>query len=77
MIDRYINAYDFAELIENLDITVLKELAQMPTSKVVPISEVFKVIAGHSNYHGDDILSALTCIAEGKEVNPIKPLESR
>lgn len=42
--------------------------------KVVPLSEIFRVIAGHSDYHGDNILSALTCIAEGKEVKPIKPI---
>lgn len=42
---------------------------------VVPLSEIYRVIAGHSDYHGDRILSALTCIAEGKEVKPIKPLE--
>ena len=46
-----------------------------PTEKVVPISEIFKLIAGHSNYHGDNILSALTCVSEGKIVEPIKPLE--
>ncbi len=43
--------------------------------KTVPLDEIYRVIAGHSNYHGDDILSALSCIAEGKEVKPIKPLE--
>ena len=35
--------------------------------KSVPLSEVYRVIAGHSNYHGDDILATLTCIAEGKK----------
>lgn len=47
----------------------------MPVADVVPISEVFRLIAGHSNYHGDNILSALQCVALGKEVKPIKPLE--
>lgn len=51
---RYINAYDFAEVIENLDITVagkparwndakytvLKELAEAPTADVAPRAEV-------------------------------------
>lgn len=33
-------------------------------------------IAGHSDYHGDSILSAIYCIAEGKEKNkPIEPIE--
>ena len=44
--------------------------------KTVSLSEIYRVIAGHSNYHGDSILAALTCIAEGKEVSPIKPIET-
>ena len=31
-------------------------------------------IAGHSNYHGDDILCAIYCMAEGKEIDTIKPV---
>ena len=42
--------------------------------KVVSLTDIYRCIAGHSNYHGDDILSALTCIAEGKKVNPVSPL---
>ena len=52
----------------------LKEVNRTPTADVVHIDEVFRLIAGHSNYHGDAILSALMCVAEGKEVKPIKPL---
>ena len=44
--------------------------------KSVSLSEIYRVIAGHSNYHGDSILAAFTCIAEGKEVYPIKPIET-
>ena len=41
----------------------------------IHIDDIYRLIAGHSNYHGDSILSALTCIAEGKEVTkPITPL---
>lgn len=63
---------------------ILDELAKAPTinpedmyggRRVVLLDDVFKVIAGHSDYHGDSILAALTCIAEGKEVKPVKPLE--
>ena len=32
-------------------------------------------IAGHSNYHGDSILCALYCAAEGKEIHNVKPLD--
>ena len=43
----------------------------------IHIDDVYRLIAGHSNYHGDSILSALTCIAEGKNVTkPITPLDS-
>lgn len=44
--------------------------------RMIPLNEVYRVIAGHSNYSGDAILSALTCIAEGKDVKPVKPLET-
>ena len=54
------------EVIENLQ-----------AAEAVLLSDVYRLIAGHSNYHGDAILSALTCITEGKEVKPIKPLESK
>lgn len=54
MAERYINAYDFAETIENLDITVagkparwndakytvLQEIAQCPDADVVPRAEI-------------------------------------
>lgn len=41
----------------------------------VPLNEVYRLIAGHNKYHGDAILSALTCVAEGKTVSPIRPLK--
>ena len=47
---------------------------QPPADQCVPLSEVYRVIAGHSDYHGDNILAALTCIAAGKEVKPVRPL---
>lgn len=43
--------------------------------ETVSLHDVYRLIAGHSDYHGDDILSALTCIAEGKEVSPIRPMD--
>ena len=41
---------------------------------MIHIDEVYRLIAGHSNYHGDSILSAFTCLVEGKDVKPIAPL---
>lgn len=55
--------------------TVLRLISTTPTVEAVPLRNVYRLIAGHSDYHGDDILSALTCVTEGKEVKPIKPLE--
>lgn len=46
-------------------------LADMPCAEAVSLHDIYRVIAGHSYYHGDRILAALTCIAEGKEVNPV------
>ena len=43
--------------------------------KIIKLSDVYRIIAGHSDYHGDNILSALTCLAEGKEVDNVKPLK--
>ena len=76
------NYIDRDKLMENvtpwLDGSVLvisaDSVYDAPAEKVVPINEVFRLIAGHSNYHGDDILSALTCVSEGKIVQPIKSL---
>ena len=50
-------------------------LADMPCAEAVSLHDIYRVIAGHSYYHGDRILSALTCMAEGKEVNPVCPTD--
>ena len=44
----------------------------IPAAKVVSLHDIYRVIAGHSYYHGDRILAALTRIAEGKKVNPVR-----
>lgn len=57
--------------------TALKHLiADFPSVDVVPLCDIYRCIAGHSNYHGDNILSSITCICEGKKVNPIKPIDA-
>lgn len=52
----------------------IKELpsAQPKRNGFVHIDDIYRLISGHSNYHGDNILAALTCLAEGKEV--LKPI---
>lgn len=52
---------------------VKRVLTDMSNAKVVSLHDIYRVIAGHNYYHGDHILAALTCIAEGKEVNPVRP----
>lgn len=45
--------------------------------RMINADKLAKRIAGHSNYHGDSILSAIYCAAEGKENNaPIRPIEN-
>ena len=46
--------------------------------RMINADKLAKRIAGHSNYHGDAILAAIYCAAEGKENdNPIRPIEAQ
>lgn len=47
-----------------------------PAPRGVSLHDVYRVVAGHSYYYGGDILAALTCIAEGKNVNPAHPADA-
>ena len=79
LIDRRKLVSDFWQGVEDCAILSYEDTDELmenaPTVKAVPVDEILRVIAGHSNYHGDNILSALICIAEGKKVNPVRPLE--
>ncbi len=45
--------------------------------RMINADKLAKRIAGHSNYHGDSILVAIYCAAEGKENDaPIRPIET-
>lgn len=53
-----------------------KELENIKTEvntrkKYIDGNLLFSKIAGHSNYHGDSILSAISCLQEGKEISTI------
>lgn len=50
-------------------------LDEIPAAEAVSLHDIYRVIAGHSYYHGDRILAALSCIVEGKEVNPVRPAD--
>ena len=46
------------------------------SERLINADELARRIAGHSDYHGDDILSAIYCMAEGKHSDEsIKPLK--
>ncbi len=58
-------------------------IADMPTltppnePRMINADKLAKRIAGHSNYHGDSILAAIYCAAEGQENDaPIRPIET-
>lgn len=81
--DEYINREDAIAKLTDLDaiepnatmVDVKRLLTVMPAAKTVSLHDIYRVIAGHSYYHGDRILAALSCIAEGKEVNPVRPAD--
>ena len=58
---------------------IYKALEAVPSadrpSGYIHIDDVYRLVAGHSDYHGDSILSAFTCLTEGKDVKPIRPLD--
>ena len=66
------NQYDFETFL-----SICKKLGLVYgyKNKAIDYEELFRLIAGHSDYHGDAILCAIVCLAEGKEVNKIRPLE--
>lgn len=54
-----------------------KEQAEGSNEIMRFVEYVGSKIAGHSDYHGDNILSALYCAAEGKEIQDVAPLKAR
>lgn len=42
----------------------------------INIDILSKLFAGHSDYHGDTILSLIACVSEGKEVSSARPLDT-
>lgn len=64
-------SYNFGFSRENIK----NSINTIPTAKAVSLHDIYRVISGHSYYHGDSILAALSCIVEEKEVNPIRPAD--
>ena len=52
-------------------------LAPSNEPRMINADKLARRIAGHSNYHGDSILAAIYCAAEGrKNAAPIRPVET-
>lgn len=68
-------AWDADTRVGYVQVVDVGDILDMPSAKVVSLYDIFRVIAGHSYYHGDRILAALKCIVEGKEVNPVCPTD--
>ena len=43
--------------------------------RLLYIEDVFRLVEGHSIYSGDSILSAFTCLSEGRDIKDITPLD--
>lgn len=60
-------------------VSIYDTIKNLPTADVVEVKkfadELCSKFAGHSDYHGDTILSTIRCIAEGKKVGNARPLK--
>ena len=46
--------------------------------KLIDVNKLARRIAGHSDYHGDNILSAIYCMAKGQVTDvPIAPIKRK
>ena len=61
--------------IEAIDMAIEALSAADRPKNMIHIYDVYRLIAGHSDYHGDSILSAFKCLVEGKDVKDITPLD--
>lgn len=69
----------FADCAQEARETISKTPTLTPPNepRMINADKLAKRIAGHSNYHGDSILAAIYCAAEGKENDvPIRPIET-
>ena len=64
---------------EEVEVAYKNDIESLPSAdrpkNMIHIDDVYRLIAGHSDYHGDSILSAFTCLVEGKDVKSIAPLD--
>ena len=49
------------------------ELLKEQKEQCNKLDYLFSKIAGHSDYHGDSILTAITCVKEGKKIGSVIP----
>ena len=70
-------SYVFDLDVQALDMAI-SALSPPNEPRMINADKLAKRIAGHSNYHGDSILAAIYCAAEGKESDiPIQPIETQ
>ena len=60
---------------ENIKSEIERLKSELSNTRRKALLEASSKFAGHSNYHGDDILEKLTCMAEGQEVGKARPLD--
>ena len=73
-----LSQYPFEKVVNCVSIIEELPSAQPKRNGWVHIDDIYRLISGHSNYHGDNILADLTCLAEGKEVlKPITVLDTQ
>lgn len=81
VVDKFADAINSIEISTELskeDVYKLADnLVKMGFGRIVNFAEyVGGKIAGHSDYHGDSILCALYCAAEGKQISSVKPIDT-
>lgn len=63
------------EVIERQEAEIENLKSELSNTRRKALLEASSKFAGHSNYHGDTILSKLICMAEGQEVDIAIPLD--
>ena len=69
------NNKDILDLINRQNAEIEKLKKEVLETRRNALLEAVSKFAGHSDYHGDVILSKLQCMAEGKEVDVAIPLD--
>ena len=58
------------------DLFVVFDVIEPKKEVYINVDKLSELFAGHSDYHGDTILSLISCVSEGKEVSSARPLDT-